>query len=164
MKTPIAVKVLPNIWLGDSSVAENSFFFKTRNICAVLNMTANIPNFFKNENIEYLRIPVYDNFEKRDSDKMLEYFPIVSEFIFKNSVIEEKNILVHCAKGRQRSCAAVAAYLVKFYKMSPFQAMEFISKQKNDAFHYGKSVNFAKSINKWFHIQKEKDDVKFEKL
>jgi hypothetical protein len=56
---------------------------------------------------------------------------------------------VGCHLGRQRSCAAIAAYLMRFYKMSPFEAMEFIVNMKPDAFHFGASVNFASAVNKW---------------
>ena len=147
---PMAVKILPNIYLGDSRAAYSDSFFEKANIQGVLNMTPNIDNRYRHKDIEYLKIPVYDSHAKRDVNKMYQYFPVATEFMYKNSVMENKNILVHCALGRQRSCAAIAAYLMKFYKMSPMVAMEFIIKRKSDAFHYGKSANFAKPLNKWY--------------
>jgi protein-tyrosine phosphatase len=148
----MAVKILPNIYLGDERSSRNSSFFDRANIQSVLNMTPNIPNAFcTNGEIEYLRIPVYDTYGKRDHQKMYRYFPVITEFMYKSSVIENKNLLVHCALGRQRSCAAIAAYLIKFYKMTPLEAMEYINSRKVDSFHWGKSANFAKSINKWYH-------------
>jgi protein-tyrosine phosphatase len=148
----MAVKILPNILLGDNRASSSPVFFKKAKINAVLNMTPNIPHTFcHSEDIEYLRIPVYDSVGKRDVNKMYQYFPMITEFIYKNSVMEDKNILVHCALGRQRSCAAIAAYLMRFYKMTPVQAMDFILKRKPDAFHWGESVNFARSLNKWYY-------------
>ena len=149
----LAVKVLPNVWLGDHRAAQNESFFQNENITAVLNATPNVPNLFKNnDSIEYMRIPVYDSFEKRDCNKMYQYFPVITEYIYKSTVIEKKNILVNCYAGRQRSAACIASYLIKYYSMTPIQAMEFLLKKKPDAFHWGKSVNFAKSLNKWYYM------------
>jgi len=148
----MAVKILPNIYLGDHRAANNGSFFEKTNVTSVLNMTPNIPNAFcADENIEYLRIPVYDSHGKRDVNRMYQYFPVVTEFMYKTSVMENKGVLVHCALGRQRSCAAIAAYLIKFYKMTPMQAMDYIMNRKPDAFHWGKSANFAKSLNRWYY-------------
>lgn len=151
-KVAMAVKVLPNIYLGDARSASSETFFAKAKIQSVLNMTANIPNTFcKDEKIEYLRIPVFDSREKRDVGKMYQYFPIITEYMYKISVIERKNLLVHCALGRQRSVAAIAAYMIKFYKMTPIEAMNFILSRKPDSFHWGKSANFAKALNRWYY-------------
>jgi len=151
-KLAMAVKVLPNIYLGDSRASSSEQFFKKAKISSVLNMTASVPNTFcKDENVEYLRIPVYDSREKRDVGKMYAYFPVVTEYMYKISVLERKNLLVHCALGRQRSVAAIAAYLIKFYKMTPIEAMNFILSRKPDSFHWGKSANFAKALNRWYY-------------
>jgi len=148
----MAVKILPNIYLGDNRASQSKTFFEKAEVTGVLNMTPNISNAFSEfDNIEYLRIPVYDSHGKRDVNKMYQYFPIVTEFMYKVTVMENRNMLVHCALGRQRSCAAIAAYLIKFYNMTPVDAMEFILKRKPDAFHWGESANFAKSLNRWYY-------------
>lgn len=148
----MAVKVLPNIYLGDNRASMNQKFFEKTEITGVLNMTPNMPNFFcQFENIEYFRISVHDSHAKRDINLMYQYFPAITEYMYKLAVIEQRNILVHCALGRQRSCAAIAAYLIKFYKMTPFESMEFIIQRKPDAFHWGKSANFAKALNHWYY-------------
>ena len=150
-KLAMAVEVLPKIYLGDTRAAYSKSFLDKVAIGAVLNMTPNLENMFREvETFEYMRIPVYDSHGKRDCNKMYQYFPAVTEFIYKNTVMEGKNILVHCALGRQRSCAAVAAYLIRFYKMTPMEAMEYIVKRKPDAFHWGQCANFAKSLNRWY--------------
>lgn len=151
-RTAMAVKILPNIYLGDSRAASSATFFDKAGICSVLNMTPNLPNkYCADDKVEYLRIPVFDTHGKRDVNRMYQYFPIVTEFMYKTSVMENKNLLVHCALGRQRSCAAIAAYLIKFYKMTPLEAMNFIISRKPDSFHWGKSANFAKSLNRWYY-------------
>lgn len=151
-KLAMAVKIMPNMYLGDARAAKSKAFFDKVNISSVLNMTPNLANSFAYfEDIEYMKVPVYDSHAKRDVNLMYQYFPVVTEFMYKNSVLEKKNVLVHCALGRQRSCAAIAAYLIKFYDMTPFSALEFILEKKPDAFHWGQSANFAKSLNKWYY-------------
>lgn len=142
-------KVLPNIWIGDEHASSSEKFFKDENITAVLNMTPNLPNCF-HEQVEYLRIPVFDSLEKRDVLQMYSYFPVITEFIYKNTVLEKRNILVHCLQGKQRSATAVAAYMIKFYKNTPSEAFNYLTEKKMDVFHFGKSVNFAQVINKWY--------------
>lgn len=159
-KKLMAVKVLPHVYLGDARASLNDRFFNRAGIGAVLNMTANIPNTFKDkDSVEYLRIPVHDSAQKRDVGKMYQYLPVVTEYIYKTTVIEGKNILVHCALGRQRSCAAIAAYLIKFYKMTPIEAMDYIISKKPDSFHWGRSVNFAKSLNRWYYKLNPDEEV-----
>lgn len=149
-----AAKIVNNIWVGDGHAAMDAAFIKTYDIRAVLNLTPNVPFAFAapssvEREIEYLRIPVYDIWSLRDTDLFLTYLPCITEFIYKNAVIENKQVLVHCIKGRQRSGAAVAAYLIKFYGMEPKDAVNFLLKRKVDVFHWGESVNFADSLNKW---------------
>lgn len=145
----IATKVLPNIWIGTALVAEKESFFEKEKIKAVLNITPTVPNFFAYDtSIEYLRVPVYDTKNKRNQQLFLEYFPIITEFIYKNVVLEDKNLLIHCNSDTQRSCSAISAYLIKYYNMNPSEAVDFIKNKKKDAFH--KTINFAKSLNKWY--------------
>ena len=151
-KLAMAVKVFHNTYLGDNRAAQSEAFFSKAHVGAVLNMTPNCAHAFcSDEKIEYLRIPVHDSHGKRDVGKMYQYFPLITEFIYKVTVMEGRNLLVHCALGRQRSCTAIAAYLIRFYNMTPMEAMNFILEKKPDAFHWGASVNFAKALNRWYY-------------
>jgi protein-tyrosine phosphatase len=156
MSKIVAIKVLPNVWLGDAKTAEYKKFFEKEHIEAVLNVTPSVPNFFVYDtSIEYLRVPIYDSEKKRDQIKTFEYFPVMTEFIYKNVILEKKNILIHCHLGQQRSCTAVAAYLIKCYKMSPTDSVKYIHDRKPDSFNFNKHVNFSKSLNKWYRKIKE---------
>lgn len=57
-------------------------------------------------------------------------------------------VLVHCMAGRQRSCAIVACYLIKYHNMTPVQTVQFIQSKRREAF-FG-SVNFHKTINSFY--------------
>ena len=149
-KKCLAVKVLPRIWIGGSESSKSTGFFKEAEIGAVLNMTPKEANHFCYKDIEYLRIPVYDSTERRDVKVMYAYLPVICEFLYKNTVLDQKNVLVHCHMGQQRSATAVAAYLIKYYKMTPHGAMQHLLKYKSDVFAKGQIANFASSLNKWY--------------
>ena len=146
---PLAVMIAPNVWVGDCKAASNEECFNQYAIKSVVNLTPRFPNVFGAMDIDYLRIPVHDQKGKRDNDLFLAYIPSILEFINKTVNIEDSAILVHCIKGRQRSCAAVAAYLIKYCNMTPVDAMYHIVRLKKDAFHWGKSVNFLDVINRF---------------
>ena len=110
----IAVKVLPQIWIGNFRAAESKVFMEKEDIKAVINVTPNVPNYFNfNPDVEYLRIPTHDSEKLRDFYQMYQYFPVSTEFIYKNALIEKKNILIHCSNGLQRAPTILAAYLMQ---------------------------------------------------
>ena len=152
-KSPDAVKIIPNVWVGNHLAAKDEFFFSKEKIQSVLNMSPNIPNNFP-ITTEYMRIYVYDSKKNRNTFLMKTYFPVITEYIYKTCVIENKNLLVNCWLGKQRSTTAVAAYLIKFYNMNPNEAINYILERKPDAFHNGQSVNFIDSLNDWYNLQK----------
>jgi protein-tyrosine phosphatase len=149
-KKAIATMVCTKIWIGNERAAKSKELFEKHQIGAVLNCTPGLPNHFSSrQDVEYMKIPVHDSSGKRDVDVMLSYFPAASEFINKAVSLDGRSVLVHCRMGRQRSAAAVAAYLIKFCDMTPAEAVAFLLERKPDVFHYGKSINFARSLNRW---------------
>jgi len=147
MTSVIATKVLPNIWIGNSRSAEYEIFFEKENIKSVLNISTSIPHFFTYDTtIEYMRIPVSS---RVNLHQIYQYFPIAIEYIYKNSVLEGKNILVHCDTSTQRSCIIIAAYLLKYYGMTIDESINFIVEKKADAFE---NYNiFYEYLQKFYH-------------
>jgi protein-tyrosine phosphatase len=148
-------KILPGLWIGNYKCAKNKDFFVKNKIKAVLNCTEDLPNSFMcSKNVEYMRIPVNDSLKEKDFKKMLDYFPVIVEFLYKHVVIEKHNVLVHCWAGRQRSAISVAAFLVKYFNMTPRKAIKYIISQRPEAFHFGKSINFDQSLDKYYRSLK----------
>jgi protein-tyrosine phosphatase len=144
-------KISDKILLGNFQAAKDREFFKKNKIRAVLNCTKEVDNYFaNNRDIEYMRIPVDDSLKEKDFELMLEYLPIIVEFINKHANIQKNNILVHCVAGRQRSAISVAAYLVKFHQMTPHDACKYVLDKRKEAFHFGKSLNFDQTLNKYY--------------
>lgn len=92
---------------------------------------------------ECIRIPVHDTPD--ECDKMTKY-------MMETNVLEKmyeyicrgESVLVHCYAGMQRSCALVACYLIKYYKVTPAVAMDHIKRNRPVAFFGG--ANFMKTI------------------
>jgi protein-tyrosine phosphatase len=148
-------KIMPRIYLGNYQAAKDADFFKDKNIGAVLNCTKDIPNHFQvkktksGDFVEYMRIPVDDSLKEVDIEKMLNFFPVATEFIHKHANLQKHNIFIHCYAGRQRSGAATVAFLMKFYGMSPKVACKYVLDKRPEAFHYGLSLNFEDSLEKF---------------
>lgn len=151
-------KIISKLYLGNYQAAKDPDFFKEKKIKAVLNCTKDIPNHFAcKKDIEYMRIPVDDSLRETDFKKMYEFFPVIVEFIHKHVVLQKQNILVHCYAGRQRSAISVAAYLVAKMGMTPADACKYIMDKRKEAFHFGLSLNFEDSLNKYYKdLQKSK--------
>jgi protein-tyrosine phosphatase len=60
-----------------------------------------------------------------------------------------KQVLVHCHAGMQRSCAIVACYLMKYYKMNVKEAIAYIKEKRAVAFYNG--ATFITAMNQ-FHM------------
>lgn len=149
----MCTKIMPRLYLGNYECAKNSDFFIKNKIKAVLNCSKDIPNTFackKNMDIEYMRIPIDDSLTERDFKKCYEFMPVIVEFIYKHVVLQKNNILIHCYAGRQRSAISIAAFLVAKKGMTPLEACKFIVKHRKEAFHFGLSLNFESSLNKYY--------------
>jgi hypothetical protein len=65
-----------------------------------------------------------------------------------NTLNKGNKVLVHCNAGRQRSCATVACYLIKYHQLTPVQAVSYIKSKRKEAF-FG-YVNFYNTINNMY--------------
>jgi protein-tyrosine phosphatase len=150
-------KIVDNLFLGNELSPEIEHFDFIVN-CTKEHETSTLlykkkDNFSSNETINnnYVRISIKDN--PYESDKLLS---IIKE----NHILEQmncyirnnKNVLVHCVMGMQRSCTVVAFYLIKYYNMSPEQAINFIKSKRPVAF-FG-NVNFRQAIHAYYIYNK----------
>jgi len=143
-------KIMSKIYLGNYQAAKDANFFKDNKIKAVLNCTKDIPNYFCNKkDIEYMRIPIDDSLKEVDINKLYKFFPSIVEFIHKHAGIQKNNIFIHCYAGRQRSAGAISAYLMGKHGMNPSEACKFIMDKRPEAFHFGLSLNFEDSLDKY---------------
>jgi protein-tyrosine phosphatase len=153
-------KIMSRLYLGNCQAAKNLEFFKEKKIRAVLNCSKDLPNSFagrKDFDVEYMRIPIDDSLKEVDFKKCYEFMPAIVEFIYKHVVLEKHNTFVHCYAGRQRSAISVAVFLVAKYGMTPTEACKYIMDRRKEAFHFGLSLNFEESLEKYYKkLQKDK--------
>ena len=134
-----ANEIIKGLWLGDAVAARDEAFMRRNGIQAVLNCTKDVPYLFDSEN---MRIAVDDNLQGAEIQRMCQLLPHAASFLYKNHVLENKAVLVHCAAGVQRSATCVAYYLATYYKMPMAQAIQLIVQQRPVAFMGGKAINF----------------------
>jgi protein tyrosine phosphatase len=136
-----ANEIIPRLWLGNVRASQDDNFIKQNNIQVVFNCTKNLG--FSPSIPQKYRIPLDDNLEEEELRNMALWsneiaFKIISEYL------EGKAILVHCMAGMQRSAAAVAMFLIAFYKMRVQEAIQFIKQKRPIAFFT--QANFGPSI------------------
>lgn len=173
------------IWLGNMKAALDPKFIKENNISVIINASVDIPFIFDVldpaeygiSKLETYRIPVYDSLLEHDIYIMEQYLHKVLPFLLKKLLKEKKNILIHCAAGRQRSGCVVAALLYvlidnNLMKLENEQIgggieepkvidknklmkriIKYIIKRRPQAFSYGLRVNFKSSLERFFNIK-----------
>lgn len=138
-----ANEILPGLWLGDAHASQDADFFQRNNIGAVLNATKDLPIKF---NVEWMRIPVDDNLKQEEINNMCAYLPHAASMIYKNYMLDQKSILVHCAAGMQRSATIIAYFLHSYLGYSMQDAMALIVSKRPVAFFGGKFINFRQCL------------------
>lgn len=139
-------QIIPNLYIGNKDSAKSKQFMKDKKIKVVINCSKGIPNSFESDPaIEYYRLPVDDSLLDEDIELMTELLPKYVEIV-NTSLINNKPVLVHCYAGRQRSACLIAAYLIFKKKWTLTQTYKYIISKRKEAFHYGTSYNFHKSL------------------
>jgi len=135
------IEIIPHLWLGDYKDAKHLLPCTS----IVVNCTPNIP--FFGEQTTNIRIPVIDLDDSIEQETMLKHW--TSTDLFKdmlNHIMQDRDVLVHCQMGRQRSAATVAAFLMTT-GMPMDAAIAFIKTKKRDAFF--PEVNFKSALTQF---------------
>jgi protein-tyrosine phosphatase len=110
----------------------------------VVNCTTNLPFFCKSK--PGWRVPIKDNLEQVECNKLLMMLPKTVEIIAR--VLQKgSTVLVHCQMGMQRSAAVVAAYLMWRYGLSMDVAMQIVKQRRPVAFFI--RANFLTTLERW---------------
>lgn len=118
--------IVDNIYLGGIMGACNYEFFRNNNIKYVVNISDNIPTFFRDREIDYLMIEKSDNgredLTREELDRAYNFISHAQE--------KEKNVLVHCFAGKSRSVAIVIYYLKRKSGLTINQCIDFIKERR----------------------------------
>jgi protein-tyrosine phosphatase len=120
--------ITPRLWLGGApTYARDYQFILDKNIGAVLNIRAEREDdlaFYQQHGINHLRIKVPDVMVP-SADELSEAVNWIHE-----QIVQKRNVLIHCAKGRGRSATLLVAYLMECEGMSYDEAKELLRSQR----------------------------------
>jgi hypothetical protein len=141
-------EILPRLFLGNEADSRD---LGTRVGC-VVNCTSNLPfHQAQGQAQAQIRVPVEDNGDPRQQPAFVELAPAaVAAVVARLADPQGGTVLVHCAAGRQRSAALVAAVLVRMRACATVdEAVALVAKKKRDAF-FGGVVNFRPALDALF--------------
>lgn len=140
--TEIAYEIVPNLFLGNFSATRSDI---SKEIELLINCTKDLP--FPSATVGRLdmRLAIDDDCSQEAFDEFVEKAPKIIETM-REYIENGKKVLVHCLAGQQRSCALVAAYLMKTRGNSVEDAVNHVKSVKPDAFFY--HVNFARALER----------------
>ena len=118
-----ATEILPNVWLGNIDAAYDQRFHNKYNIQYILSIIDEFDDSKMNNRITYIRIPIKD--DQTCHMNLVKLYDFTSNVI-KDAISNKKPILIHCKRGHHRSASTVAAFLIKFLKISDQQAIKYI--------------------------------------
>lgn len=133
-------EIIPNLWLGNKTAANDAEFMKRANIKYVVNITDGIHCPFTN--ITYYHIPIKDKkMCGHDSMKaMINYIDTAMNFIL-HGLQENVGVLVHCRKGHHRSANIVLVFLMKYLNIGYIEGSIFINNLRPYALRRNTCVN-----------------------
>lgn len=133
-------KIIDYLFLGSAFTLHLNSEFSM-----VVNCTPDIP--FSKKIKQNVRIAIDD-----DPKECSRFLTLIDETnVLKNIYVCIKNrepVLIHCYSGVQRSCALVACYLIKYYNMTPNDAILYIKTRRPVAF-FGE-VHFLSAIQEFY--------------
>lgn len=134
-------EVMPGLWVGSAKDARDHAFLK--NVGLVINCSKTIP--FATTVVPGYRVAVDD--DPSETGHMLQYFPIVVRII-DEALNSDKQVLVHCYAGMQRSSAVAAAYLMYKLGITHEEAMQSIKRAKSESFE--PHPTFAQALRHYY--------------
>jgi dual specificity phosphatase 12 len=124
-------EIVSGLWIGDRESALSIQWLKQHKISVVINCTRSV-EFADYPGLKHvLRVPVNDNLERTEVEKMSKYLIPVSDKIAQ--WLPDHNILVHCYAGRQRSSTIILAYLMRYGEIPLDEAIRLIRTKKETA-------------------------------
>lgn len=105
----LPTQVHNGLYLGSAYNASCWYTLEQLNIKYIVNVTAEISNYYEKSGITYYRIPIRDDNNESIQSYFEESYKKIEEFLNK----KDGNILVHCYMGASRSATIVAKFIAK---------------------------------------------------
>lgn len=141
----ILVEILPNLYLGD---IESVKYRHKLNISTIINCVKDLE--FLGSFTDYV-YNLKKNIEKYEIIQMYQYLVESTSFIHKN-IMDDKSVLVFCESGNQKASTVIAAYIIRYGKISMDEAINSV-RSKN-------STSFYPNIDYYSALQLVYNDIK----
>ena len=110
-----------HLYVGDLASANDQALLRKNNIHAVLSFGEyNEPTHFPSVTGGYLRLSIRD----APDEEFFRHFDEIYRFL--SSTLVHGNVLVHCYRGRNRSCAAAVYFLMRHFNLSLSDSKEAV--------------------------------------
>ena len=140
----ILIEIIPNLWIGSNDCIPH---LGNKNIKCVINCGKDLH--FLNKYKQY-KSEIKINLEKYEIIKLFEYLNETVEFIY-NNITNNKSTIVVCESSNQKSPTVICAFLIKYGKMTKFNAIKSIRSKHSTAFYpdisYDTSLELYESKN-----------------
>lgn len=134
-------EIVPHLYLASYKDAKSG----AKDDMFIINCTRDLPMIHTNAG--GTRFYVDDNPEEF-TYVMTSNLPLMVRYI-DDHVSMNKDVVVHCFAGQQRSATVIAAYLMESKGLTAEEAITFIKNKKPDAFAGG--VHFMESLHEFQH-------------
>lgn len=124
----ILVEILPNLYLGDHESVKLKERLHIRTIINCIKDLRFLGNF--SDYVYNLK----KNIEKYEIIQMYQYLTECIDFIHKN-IINDNSVLVFCENGNQKASTVVAAYIIKYGKLSLENAIASVRTKNATSFY-----------------------------
>jgi protein-tyrosine phosphatase len=150
---PSSDEIIPGLYIANAATAIDKSFMKKNQISLIVNCTPNVPNMFPND-VQYSNISIVD----APTANYAMYSALVRVLSkIRLYLMYGTNVVVHCMAGKSRSATVVAAYLIKYFKYKPREAIEFVMSKRSKAFNGGKRIVFLPALERLYtDVSKER--------
>lgn len=131
------VEIIPDLWLSNSQSSQNLNFFNKKFIIINCSKDLNFLGKHKTYNKS-----ISQNLEQYEILKMYNYLVKTTEFINKN-LLNFKPVLIYCSDGKQKAPSIIAAYLMRYGKITYNKSINILKTKKNDIFLNGVEYQYA---------------------
>lgn len=95
-----------------------------------LQLFSNTKEEWKNNNVEFLQLPVTDIFQSPSQEKLQLGVNFINKFRDVPTELNTKTVYVHCKAGRTRSATLVGCYLMKKNQWTPEEAVAYMQQKR----------------------------------
>ncbi len=124
------MEILPKLWIGNSKLSYDKDFMISNNIRYIVNLTYDVPNYFKN--ITYFNIPIRDMNFKDSELKMTtnQLFEVIGKFI-ENGYYHNIGIMIHDNNDGSLASLFAAGFIISRLKISYKELLDYLKVQNN---------------------------------